>query len=277
MKTLNSKLKTLNSKTKTPRVLVFAGYGLNSEEEAAYGFTLAGAKADIVHLNDVIDGRVKLKDYHILAFPGGFAYGDDTGAGKAYGNRIKNHLMPDLMKFIAERKLVIGICTGFQILAHAGLLPGAVTFNDSNRYSDRWVDMKVEGESPWLKGVSTISCPIAHGEGKFYADSATLAKLKKEKAVALRYMKGETATYQDLPANPNGSIGNIAGILAHEGRVFGLMPHPDRALFSHQLPNWPLTKEKAKRASPRRSLAEEGPGVQIFRNGVNYFSKPKIR
>lgn len=257
--------------TKQVRVLVFAGYGLNCEEEAAYGFTLAGAKADIVHLNDVIDHRVKLKDYHILAFPGGFAYGDDTGAGKAYGNRVKNHLMPDLQKFIADGKLIIGICNGFQILAHAGLLPGAVTFNDSNRYSDRWVDMKVEGASPWLTGIKTISCPIAHGEGKFYADKATLAKLKKEKAVALRYVKGETATYQDLPANPNGSIDNIAGILAYEGRVFGLMPHPDRALFTHQLPNWPLTKEKAKRKGTK--LPELGPGVQIFKNGVAYFKK----
>jgi len=262
-------------KKKQVQVLVFAGYGLNCEEEAAYGFTLAGAKADIVHLNDIIDGRVKLQNYNILAFPGGFAYGDDTGAGKAYGNRVKNHLMPDLERFIADGKLVIGICNGFQILAHAGLLPGAVTFNDSNRYSDRWVDMKVEGmavpnkQSPWLKGIKTLSAPIAHGEGKYVAPKGLLEELKKNGHIALRYVNGEMARYQNLPANPNGSVENIAGVLAHEGRVFGLMPHPDRALFSTQLPNWSLTNEKAKRAG--KKLPEHGPGVQIFKNGVNFF------
>ncbi|MEK9176957.1 MAG: phosphoribosylformylglycinamidine synthase I [Patescibacteria group bacterium] len=248
---------------------MFAGFGLNCEEEAAYGFTLAGAKADIVHLNDVIDGRVKLKNYHILAFPGGFAYGDDTGAGKAYGNRVRNHLMPDLKQFIADGKLVIGICNGFQILAHAGILPGMVTFNDSNRYSDRWVDMKVEGESPWLKGIKTLSAPIAHGEGKYVGSKKLLADLKKNKQVALRYVKGEMARYQNLPANPNGSMEDIAGVLAHEGRVFGLMPHPDRALFPTQLPNWNLTNEKLKRSG--KKLPKHGPGIQIFRNGVAYF------
>lgn len=258
-------------KNKPVKALVFSGYGLNCEEEAAYGFTLAGAKTDIVHINDIIDGKVKLKDYHILAFPGGFAYGDDTGSGKAYANRVKNHLSKELAQFIKEKKLIIGICNGFQILTHLGLLAGNLTFNASNRYSDRWTDMQVEGDSPWLKGIKTISAPIGHGEGRYVAPKKLLAELKKRKQIALRYIKGETVTYQNLPGNPNGSSENIAGVLSHEGRVFGLMPHPDRALFATSLPQWPLLKERSRRTG--EAFPSEGPGVQIFRNGVEYFQK----
>lgn len=266
-----------DGKNKIIKVLVFAGYGLNCEEEAAYGFTLAGAKADIVHINDVIDGKVKLASYHVLAFPGGFAYGDDTGSGKAYANRIKNHLEKELTQFLKEKKLIIGICNGFQILTQIGLLPGALTFNESNRHVDRWTDMRVEGmavqenQSPWLTGIKTISAPVGHGEGRFVASKKELAELKRKNQVALRYVKGETASYQDLPANPNGATENIAGVLSHEGRVFGLMPHPDRALFTTELPHWPLLKEQSRRTG--EAFPTEGPGVQIFRNGVHYFLK----
>lgn len=252
------------------KVLIFSGYGLNCEEEARYGFELAGADASIVHINDLIDGNVKMDTFHIAVFPGGFSYGDDTGSGKAYANRIKNHLWKPLQKFIKDEKLVIGICNGFQILTQLGILPGALTFNESNRYSDRWTDMEVVGDSPWLKGITKISAPIGHGEGRFVADKKTLAELKKNKTIALRYVKGETATYQDLPANPNGATENIAGILSHEGRVLGLMPHPDRALFMTNLPHWNVLKNEALRHGS--DFPDHGPGLQIFKNGVNYFS-----
>ena len=251
---------------KKVNVLVFSGYGLNCEEETQYGFQLAGGRADIVHINDVIDGKAKLSDYHILAFPGGFAYGDDTGSGKAYANRVKNHLGPELEKFLKEKKLIIGICNGFQLLAQLGILPGALTYNDSNRYIDRWVDLKVEGDSPWLKEIEKLSVPIAHGEGKFVADKKTLVELAKKKQVAFRYVKGETTIYQDLPANPNGAMEDIAGVLSHDGRVLGMMPHPDRALFTTQLPHWPLLKDTARRFGA--PMSEHGPGLQIFKNGV---------
>ena len=93
--------------------------------------------------------------------------------------------------------------------------------------------------------------------------------MRKNKQVALRYVKGEMATYQDLSANPNGAMEDIAGVLSHEGRVFGLMPHPDRALFAAQLPDWPLRKEHYRRVG--EPLPEYGPGLQIFKNGVEYF------
>lgn len=277
---MKKKKTTVTAKTKkSVHVLVFSGYGLNCEEETAYAFDRAGGKADIVHINDVIDppsqmlrrasGKSVLEDYDILAFPGGFAYGDDTGSGKAYGNRMRNHLWKPLMQFIESGKLVIGICNGFQILSQIGVLPGAVTFNESNRYLDRWVDLKAEGKSPWLSGIETLSVPIAHGEGRYIAPKKVLADLKKNKQVAFRYYKGETSTYQDLPANPNGATENIAGVLAYDGRVLGMMPHPDRNLFSVQRPDWPLQKERAKRAG--KKLPFDSDGLQIFKNGITYF------
>lgn len=256
---------------KQPKVIVLSGYGLNCEEETAYTFELAGGKTDIVHINDLIDGQKKLSNYQIMAVPGGFAYGDDTGSGKAYANKLRNHLMGDIQKFVDSGKLVIGICNGFQVITQLGLVPGALTFNSGGKYIDRWVDLKVKGKSPWLAGIKTLSVPIAHGEGNFYASSQTLRKMKEQKAVALEYIEGEVCKYQGLPANPNGSVKNIAGSLAYEGRVFGLMPHPERGMFFVQLPHAPLLREKLHRSG--KAPAKYADGLKIFMNGVNYFKK----
>src|SRR3989344_1472917 len=192
-------MKKIHPKKLKPKILVFSGYGLNCEEETKFAFDFAGGVADIVHINDLIGGLVKIKDYDILAFPGGFSYGDDTGSGKAYANKVKNHLMKDIETFISQNKLVIGICNGFQILTNLGILPGALTFNQNARYLDRWVDLKVENnQSPWLKGIEKISLPIAHGEGKFYTDTKTLKQLNHKNKIAVRYVKGEVDAYQDL-------------------------------------------------------------------------------
>ncbi len=258
--------------TSKPKILVFSGYGLNCEEETKFAFDSAGGEAEIVHINDLIAGKKKLKNYQILAFPGGFSYGDDTGSGKAYANKVKNHLQKDLQDFIARKDtLIIGICNGFQILTNLGLLPGALTFNSGARYLDRWVDVKVVGKSPWLTGIITLSLPIAHGEGKFFAETEKLAKLKKNGQIAFKYFKGDIDKYLDLPANPNGALQDIAGVTAYDGRVLGMMPHPERAMFTTQLPNYPLLKEKSRRAGTK--LPPHGPGLQIFKNAINYFKK----
>jgi len=252
------------------RVAVLSGYGINCEEETAFAFNLAGAQPEIVHINDFISRKKKLKNHQILAFPGGFSYGDDTGAGKAFANRVKNHLQEELNLFLAKDRLVIGICNGFQILVNLGLFgPVALIHNNFPRYLVRWVDLKVENKSPWLEGIKTISLPIAHSEGKFFASSQTLKNLAAEKMITLRYIKGEICRYQELPPNPNGSLGNIAGITDPSGKIFGLMPHPERAIFFNQLPHWPLLKEKFKRK--REKLPIYGPGLKIFQNGVKYF------
>ncbi len=254
---------------KKPHVIIFSGYGLQTEDETKYAFELSGATADIVHINDIIAKPAILKKAQILVVPGGFSYGDDTGAGKAYGNRLKQHLSKQIEEFLARDTLMIGICNGFQIITNAGFVPGALIANDSARYSCRWVDLEVTSESPWLKGIKTLSVPIAHGEGKYFAPPETLAKLKQDKAIALKYVAGETSKHFDLAANPNGALEDIAGVTSHNGRVLGLMPHPERAVRFTQLPHWTLLREEYVRNG--KKLPVEGPGLQIFKNAVNYF------
>lgn len=254
---------------KKPHVIIFSGYGLNTEDETKVAFELAGATADIIHINDIIERPSILQNTEIVVIPGGFSYGDDTGAGKAYGNRLKQHLGKEIEKFLARDTLMIGICNGFQIITNAGFVPGALIANDSARYSCRWVDLEVTGDSPWLKGIKTLSVPIAHGEGKYFAPPETLAQLKKDGAIALKYIAGETAQHFDLPANPNGSLENIAGVTSHNGRVLGLMPHPERAVRFTQLPHWTNLREEYVREG--KKMPTEGLGLQIFKNAVNYF------
>ncbi|MFH1916452.1 MAG: phosphoribosylformylglycinamidine synthase I [Nanoarchaeota archaeon] len=262
-----------------PHILVLTGYGINCDEETAYAFEQAGGIAEIVHINDLIDSHKHLQDYNILAFPGGFSYGDDTGSGNAFANRIRNHLWDEMQAFVAGDRLSIGICNGFQIMANLGLLPGldgmygertvALTHNDSARYLDRWVDLRMEGHSPWTRGIDEISMPIAHGEGRFFTDEKTLTRLREENLIAARYISGEVCKEYGCAANPNGSIENIAGITDPSGRLFGMMPHPERAIAFTHLPHWTRLKEVYKRAG--KEIPEEGHGLQIFQNGVAYF------
>lgn len=251
------------------KILVFSGYGLNCEEETKFAFDLAGGSAEIVHVNDLIKNKNKIFDYQILVFPGGFSFGDDTGSGKAYANKVSNHLGEQLNKFVQKDTLVLGVCNGFQIITNLGLLPGALTFNDSARYTDRWVDVRVDGRSPWLEGIDQMMLPIAHGEGKYYAKSKTLANLNKNKSIGYRYVKGDSCNYQNLAANPNGAIEDIACVLGHDGRVMGTMPHPERSIFFHQLPNWPLLKQQF--LAEGKDIPSFGPGLQVFKNAIKFF------
>src|SRR3989344_6440509 len=152
-------------KNKKPKVIVMSGYGLNCEYETKSAFDWAGGATDIVNLNDLIANPKMLQKYNILVFPGGFAYGDDTGSGKAYANKFKNHLMKELEEFLSRDTLVIGICNGFQIATNLGILPGGLAWNKKGRYIDRWVDLKVpspakgrvgRGLSPWLSGIKKL-------------------------------------------------------------------------------------------------------------------------
>lgn len=253
---------------KKPKVLILSGYGLNCEDETKYAFELAGGQGKIVHINDLIKNKNLLNDFKIMAIPGGFAYGDDTGSGNAYGLKLKNHLWDNILKFIEKDCLVIGICNGFQILVNLGLLPAldkkygerqvALLPNDSTRYTARWVDLKIINDTPWLSVITEISLPIAHGEGKFFASNKILKQLNKKNLVAAKYI-----------INSTGTLENIAAITDESKRIFGLMPHPERAMFFTQLPNWPYLKEKYLREG--KKIPKFGPGLQIFKNGVNYF------
>jgi phosphoribosylformylglycinamidine synthase len=252
-----------------------SGYGINCEDETAHAFNLAGGISEIVHINKLIDNPQKIQDFQIMAYPGGFAYGDDTGAGKAYANKLKNNIWDHILKFIEKDTLTIGICNGFQIITQLGLLPAigkkygtrqaALVTNDNARYLNRWVDLEVKNKTPWLTGITHFSCPIAHGEGKFYADQKTLERLKNKKQIALLYTEGEVSRYLDLPANPNGSLLDIAGITDETGRILGLMPHPERGMFYTQRPDWSHLAKKNKK------LPELTNSIKIFQNATKYF------
>ena len=263
----------------TPRTIIITGYGINCEEETKFAFEKAGAKAKIVHLTDLIEGDKSFKNYQIAVFPGGFSFGDDTGSGKALAHKFRHKMKERLSQFVAGDNLVIGICNGFQVLVNLGLVPAlnqsyedrkvALVHNDSARYIDRWVDLEFEEKSVWTQGIKRTSFPIAHGEGKFYAPREILVQLQQKNLIAARYVAGEMAAYQSLPANPNGSLEDIAAITDESGRILGMMPHPERAIDFTQLPHWTLLKEQYKRNS--QLLPLEGPGLKIFKNAVQYF------
>ena len=254
---------------KKPHAIIFSGYGLNCEAETKAAFEFAGATAEILHINDIISKPSVLKAAQIIAFPGGFSYGDDTGSGKAYANKMREHLGSAVDTFLARDTLAIGICNGFQILTSAGILPGALVTNDSARFLCRWVDLRVTSTSPWLQDIESLSLPIAHGEGKYVADAKTFKKLHSENAIALRYERGPICEHFDLPDNPNGAMENTAGITGYDGRVLGLMPHPERAVRFTQLPHWTYLREQNARAGA--DMPRSGPGIEIFHNAVRYF------
>ncbi len=263
-----------------PNTLIIGGYGINCEEETQFAFETAGSRARIVHITDLIADQKQLDQYQILAFPGGFSYGDDTGSGNALAKRIRNEMFDSLQEFIARDTLTIGICNGFQVITNLGLLPAfdknygtpsvALVHNDSARYIDRWIDLDFSDiGSPWTHNVRNISLPIAHGEGKVYAHPEILARLNAQSQVAARYTAGEMHQLFGTPINPNGSLEDIAAITDETKKILGMMPHPERAIDFTHLPHWSLLQEQYRRRTI--PMPTEGPGLQIFKNGVTYF------
>ncbi len=252
--------------------LVITGFGINCDRETALAFEMAGAVAERVHLNDLAEAPGRMADYQILAIPGGFSFGDDVASGRILANRLRHRLGAPLKEFVAAGKLAIGICNGFQVMVKMGLLPFfegeftqevTLTHNNAGRFDNRWVNLNVDPASNcvWLKGIKTLEVPIRHGEGKFIPrDDATLTRLCDQGQVALRYAHADgTLAAGDFPANPNGSVDDVAGISDPTGRIFGLMPHPEAFLHRTNHPRW-----------TRESLPETGAGLQPFTNAVEF-------
>jgi len=261
------------------KAIIMSGFGINSEMETQEVLARAGMSSDIVHINDLIAGRNRLSEYRLLVFPGGFSYGDDTGAGNAYANRVRNNVWDDLLEFLDGDNLVLGICNGFQILANLGLVPAfdrkytrniALMPNRNGRLECRFVTLKPGADNLWTRGIERIYCPVAHGEGNFSCPNETLQRLKRQKMIAFTYCREDLRPAEgEYPFNPNGSVEDIAGITSADGRVLGLMPHPERAMDFVNLYDWPLRRERMKRegvAVPAESL-----NMQFFRNIVGYF------
>jgi len=261
------------------KAMIMSGFGINSEMETQEVLARSGMASDIVHINDIIAGRNRLTDYRLLVFPGGFSYGDDTGAGNAYANRVRNNLWDDLMTFLDGDNLVLGICNGFQILANLGLVPAfdnqhnreiALMPNRGGRLECRFVTLKPAADNLWTRNIGRIYCPVAHGEGNFFCSKETLQRLKRQKMIAFTYCHEDLRPAEgEYPVNPNGSLEDIAGITSADGKVLGLMPHPERAMELVNLYDWPLRKERMKREG--LAVPAESPNMQFFRNVVEYF------
>jgi phosphoribosylformylglycinamidine synthase len=242
--------------------------------ETAHAFENAGAKAERWHINRLLDDPELVTDFQILCLPGGFSYGDDVAAGRILANQIQHHLAEKLQQFKAAGRLILGICNGFQVLIKSGLLldndpalgpPATLTWNDSGKFEDRWVRLKVQGSKcVFLKGIDSMLLPVAHAEGKFVArDAAVLESLASDGQIVLKYrrLSGDEGAGVPYPDNPNGSIADTAGVCDATGRVFGLMPHPERHIDPTQHPRW-----------TRGEAHDPGDGFQVFRNAVEYFA-----
>ncbi|MFO0972268.1 MAG: phosphoribosylformylglycinamidine synthase I [Phycisphaerae bacterium] len=235
-----------------PRVLILRAAGTNCDEETQFAWSLAGAAATRAHINRLVEQPGRLSDYQILTIAGGFSYGDDIASGTVFAQQLRRHLAAELAAFVAGGGLVLGICNGFQVLVKAGLLPGpglppvTLMMNDSGRFEARWVTMRAGKSScPLFEPGETLSLPIAHAEGKFVIGTgpggergpSAVAMLESAGCLALRYFNAENGL-SDGPYNPNGSEGDIAGVCDASGRVFGLMPHPERFVRAEQRPDW---------------------------------------
>jgi phosphoribosylformylglycinamidine synthase len=263
----------------TPRVAVLSGFGINCETETMAVFEMVDAAADRIHVNRLVGGEATLSDYHIMAIPGGFSFGDHLGSGRLLGNRLRFGLREQMLEFVKSGKPVIGICNGFQVLVKMGLLPGddevsltqtaSLALNDSGHYENRWVTLEFDPSSPciWTKGMQRIRVPVRHGEGKFVTDErALLDKWAESGQLVVRYVDPD-APYPSTsdeplpyPTSPNQSWRNIAGVCDPTGLVFGLMPHPEANHSTWLAATW--TREEVEHG--------EGEGMAIFRNAVDH-------
>jgi phosphoribosylformylglycinamidine synthase I len=252
------------------RALVLRAPGINCDRETAQACRLVGFETDLIHINQLSKAPETLLNYHFLIIPGGFSYGDDLGAGTLLAKKLQLHLGEQLQQFVAEGRPVLGICNGFQVLVRIGLLPGkqekvslraTLTENESAQFECRWVTMAAQ-QSPCIftRGIEQpIELPVAHGEGQFVFDG-DLSLLQTNRQIPLVYTEsnGEVSQSVSYPRNPNGSLGNVAGVCNARGNVFGLMPHPERYVSMLQHPQ------------RRGTATNQGDGLRIFQNAYDY-------
>lgn len=255
------------------RALVIRAAGINCDQEMARGFRMAGAEVDLLHVRTLAENPGTLGRYGVIGFPGGFSYGDDVASGRVLALLVRERLYPALREAAARGVAMIGICNGFQVLTQAGLLPGpghdeqwprephapelALCDNQLGRYADRWVRLTVNADSPcvWTRDLAhdptgKFMLPVGHGEGRFVAPKQTIDALLASGRAPLTYVD-----------NFNGSAGAIAGVCDATGRIFGLMPHPDRFLDWTRHPHYTRLDRGALKGEP-------APGLRMFINAV---------
>ncbi len=272
--------------------LVIRTAGTNCDAEMCRGFEMAGASVRLEHVDKLIADPARVDSADLIGFPGGFSYGDDIASGRILAVRLRERLYPALRDAAQRGVPMIGACNGFQALVQIGLLPGpaqdadwpqdaapaqtvALTHNADARFIDRWVrihpnpasrcvwtrslsELWREGEDENELRSSALILPIAHGEGRFVtASPSVLSSLNAGGQVALTYVD-----------NPNGSTADIAAICDPSGRIFGLMPHPERFLDWTLHPWWTRLDTSLTRREP--------PGLMIFKDAVAAAKKPVV-
>lgn len=274
-----------------PKVCILRTDGTNCDEELFYAFEKFGAAPEYVHINQLrtksspsgvlTKGGKRLKAYHIMALPGGFAYGDDIASGKILAVELISFLKDQLIDFINRQGLILGICNGFQTLVRTGLLPfgkigkmdATLAPNESGHFECRWINLKREksrcvflpdpvslySDTGSSQSESVFQLPVNHGEGKFFATNDILRKIENEDLVVFRYVDEKGKPTQKYPANPNGSQNAIAAICDLSGRILAIMPHPEKFVDATQHPNW---RRIDKNIKPHGSV--------IFENMVDY-------
>jgi phosphoribosylformylglycinamidine synthase len=262
-----------------PRILILRAPGTNCDGETAYAFERAGGLVERLHVNCLLESPAAMSQFQVLCLPGGFSYGDDIAAGRILGNQIRHHMADCLGEFKEAGKLILGICNGFQILLKSGALlpldqdssaPATLAWNASGKFEDRWVPLYAAGsKSVFFAGIDTMYLPVAHAEGRFVPQSReVLNQLDANGQLVLRYgsriaggAQPTMAAGVPYPDNPNGSLGDVAGVCDATGRVCGLMPHPERHIDPTQHPRW-----------TRGPLPAAGDGLRLFQNAVGYFT-----
>ena len=254
------------------RVLVLRAPGTNCDEETVHAFGLAGAESERIHILRIVENPSILDDFQILVFPGGFSFGDDIAAGRIYATLLRTKLGDAFRKFRDHDKLILGICNGFQVLLQtellvepdqdSGQIPATLAFNRQGRFEDRWVHIELTpGRCAFVREKEVLTMPIAHAEGRFMVSRPELlTSWKAENRLVARYVDAEGQP-GEFPVNPNGAMADVAGISDVTGRVFALMPHPERHVTPYQHPRW----------TRRKTQPKEGDGLRLFRNAVGYF------
>ena len=264
------------------KVCVMRVGGTNCDAETCRAFLELGIQAETKHVNALVKDR-NLLDYDMLVFPGGFSFGDYVRSGVIFARSLSVKLGKEMETFVEEGRPILGICNGFQILVEYGLLPGfkgtsaypeaALTTNVPQGFKCQWVYLKNENKGKCIftskvQVGKVLRMPIAHGEGRFLfpveKEQQMLDRLIDEDMMVFRYcnQNGNVAD-GEYPTNPNGAFHDIAGICNREGTIFGLMPHPERAMYWWQQPNW----------TRQEHMQQYGDGKLIFESIVDHLAK----
>jgi phosphoribosylformylglycinamidine synthase I len=264
------------------KVCVVRVGGTNCDAETQRAFLELGVQAEILHINDLIK-RENLLDYQVLVFPGGFSFGDYVRSGVIFARYLSAKLGKEIETFIDEGRPILGICNGFQILVEYGLLPGfdgvsaypeaTLTTNEPAGFKCKWIHLKQENKGKCIftnkipEG-KVLNMPIAHGEGRLLfpknKEREMIAKLIDNDMVVFRYCdKNGNVANGEYSANPNGSTFDIAGMCNKEGNIFGLMPHPERAMYWWQQPNW----------TRKQQMLQYGDGKLVFQSIIDNLIK----